>query len=102
MVDEIIKKADIKFTRQRLDSVHIKSNMAELGRVRLFCRTIEMFLAKLEKKGPDQFELIDPALIDRYLNREGHFCDPKPSEAKRRIKEAAEELYFLVSKFEVI
>ena len=102
VVDEIIEKADIKFTRQRLDSVHIKSNMAELGRVRLFCRTIEMFLVKLEKKGPDQFELIDPALIDRYLNREGYFCDPKPSEAKRRIKEAAEDLYFLLSKFKAI
>ena len=102
VVDEIIEKSDIKFNRQRLDSVHIKSNMAELGRVRLFCRTIEMFLSELRERYPAHFNLIDPCFIERYLDREGYFCDPKPSEAKRRIQEVAEELHFLVSGYELV
>jgi len=31
-------------TKQRLDSVHLFSNMAHLGRIRLFVRTIHIFL----------------------------------------------------------
>lgn len=102
ITDEIISKAELKITRQRLDSVHIKSNMAELGRVRLFCRTIEIFLRDLKNTNPGQFELIDTGMVERYLDREGYFCDPKPSEAKRRITEAAEDLYFLVTGFEAV
>ena len=102
ITDEIISRAKIKIARQRLDSVHIKSNMAELGRVRLFCRTIELFLRDLRNRNRGQFDLIDPGLVERYLDREGYFCDPKPSEAKRRITEAAEDIYFLVSGFESV
>lgn len=102
ITDEVISRGRIKIVRQRLDSVHIKSNMAELGRVRLFCRTMEMFLRDLQKDNSGRFDEIHPDLVGRYLDREGYFCDPKPSEAKRRIKEAAADLYELVTRFESI
>lgn len=98
----IISQANIKISRHRLDSVHIKSNMAELSRVRLFCRTIEFFLRELKSVDSGLFALIRPELVERYLDREGYFCDPKPSESKRRITEAAEDQDFLVSGFEAI
>jgi len=102
ITDEIISMAKLKISRQRLDSVHIKSNMAELGRVRLFCRTIEMFLKDLQKDNPKQFDLIDSDLVSRYLDREGYFCDPKPTETKHRLTEAAADLDFLVTGFESV
>src|SRR5208283_5273954 len=36
-------------SKQRLDSVHIFSNMAHLGRIRLFVRTIRTFLTNLKR-----------------------------------------------------
>lgn len=102
VTDEIISKAKIKINRQRLDSVHIKSNMAELSRLGLFCRTIEKFLNALQKDHRSYFDLLDSTLVSRYLNREGYFCDPKPSEAKRRLTEAASDLDFLVNGFDSV
>jgi hypothetical protein len=40
---------DLDPSRQRLDSVHIFSNMAHLGRIRLFVKTIRKFLVNLKR-----------------------------------------------------
>ncbi|MGB3975326.1 MAG: transposase [bacterium] len=98
--DQVITKASIKTGRQRMDSVHIRSNMASLGRFRLFSRTIEQFLRDLQKRSiaAEMEEVSD--LIDRYLNREGYFCDPRPSEARGKIQTAAKDLHRLVTRFE--
>ena len=84
-----------------MDSVHIRSNMSSLGRFRLFSRTIEKFLRDLQKRSiPEEMGGVSD-LIDRYLNREGYFCDPRPSEARGRIQTAAEDLHRLVTLFEL-
>lgn len=99
--DQIIEKASLKTSRQRMDSVHIRSNMSSLGRFRLFSRTIEKFLRDLQKRSiPEETGGVSD-LIDRYLNREGYFCDPRPSEARGRMQTAAEDLYRLVTLFEL-
>ncbi len=99
--DQIITKASLKTGRQRMDSVHIRSNMASLGRFRLFSRTIEQFLRDLQKRAiaAEMDDVSD--LIDRYLSRDGYFCDPRPSEARGKIQTAAEDLHRLVTLFEM-
>jgi hypothetical protein len=99
ITDEIIKQAGIKLNQQRLDSVHIKSNMMYLGRVRLFSRTVEIFLKELKKKRPSQFEMISEKMKSDYMDREGYFCDPKPSEAKGKAIEIAGDIHVLVEGF---
>jgi len=97
--DMIIQEANLTFSTQRLDSVHIQSNMAEFGRFRLFSRTIECFLRALKKEHSDLFDRISPELTQRYLDREGYFCDPKPSEGRSNTQTAAEDMCFLLSEF---
>ena len=38
-------------------------------------------------------------LLGRYLDREGYFADARSSEAKRRLSEAAVDVYWLVQRF---
>ncbi len=55
--------------KQRLDSTHIISNMANLSRLQLFVRTIEEFLKQLQKKNPGLYKKL-PSLYDKvYLKR---------------------------------
>ena len=96
LTSEIIKKANLNISNQRLDSVHIKSDMAHLGRVRLFSRTLELFLKQLKKKLKDRFDDIPEELVNKYLDREGYFCDPKPSESHNKSIEIAADIYVLV------
>ncbi len=49
-------RADL--TRQRMDSVHIKSNMRHLGRIRLFAETIRRFLHNLKITSPSLLSYI--------------------------------------------
>jgi len=97
--DKIIKAAGLSTDRQRLDSTHIVSNMANLSRLELFVRTIEGFLRQLEKKYPKLSKKL-PALYDKvYGQRAGYFADVKSSRAKRRLAKCARHLFDLVDRF---
>ena len=52
---------------QRIDSVHIKSNMRRLGRINIFAKTIHKFLVNLKRNHQQHFDAIDKDLVDRYL-----------------------------------
>lgn len=99
--DQIIVKASLKTGRQRMDSVHIRSNMASLGRFRLFSRTIGNFLKDLQERSILANIGGVSDLMERYLNREGYFCDPRPSETRGRVQAAAEDVYRLLVQFEL-
>lgn len=58
-----------------------------------------MFLNALRTQYRDLFDGLDSALVNRYLDREGYFCDPKPSEGRRNVEQAAEDLYLLVTEY---
>ncbi len=93
-------QVDIRF--QRLDSVHIHSNMARLGRVRLMARAITKFLKNLKRQDQDLYEAAIPdELSSRYLREQAlsYFGDVKPSESKRRSVEIARDLYWLIQTF---
>jgi len=94
-----IFKVDLK--KQRIDSVHIKSNMRHLGRISLFCRTIKKFLVNLKRHQRSLFDHLDDSLRSRYLNKkeEAVFALVKPSESHNTLSQLAQDMYILVNTF---
>jgi len=97
--DKIIEILSLRLGKQRLDSTHIRSNMANLSRLHLFVRTIETFLKRLKATYPEKVETLPEEIYRRYLEREGYFADSKSSEAKRRLNDCAKDLLYLIDIF---
>ena len=87
--------------KQRIDSVHIKSNMRRLGRIGIFSKSINKFLVNLKRGYKQQFETVAKAIIDKYFSKKalGCFSMVKPSESKKTLASVAEDLYDLVEQF---
>ena len=87
--------------KQRIDSVHIKSNMRRLGRIGIFSKSIHKFLVNLKRGHKQQFETVDQALIDKYFSEKalGCFSMVKPSESTKTLASVAGDLYNLVEQF---
>ena len=64
--DKLAKVFEVDTTHQRIDSVHIRSNMRKLGRITIFSQTIKKFLVNLKRHHRDLFDEIDQDLIERY------------------------------------
>ena len=107
--DEIFKAGTEKLAqvfkvntdKQRIDSVHIKSNMRRLGRIGIFSQSIHKFLVNLKRGNQDHFATIDNAIIDKYLTKEslGCFSKVKPSESSKTLREVGKDLFDLVQQF---
>lgn len=95
----LIQAAGLSTKRQRQDSTHIMSNIRLLTRLGLFTETIRMFLEALRKEHPRLCAQVSEEVRERYLDREGYFADARGSEAPRRLKQAALDLYHLVQQF---
>jgi hypothetical protein len=93
---------NVDTNHQRIDSVHIRSNMARLGRIGLFAKGIERFLVNLKRHCRPLWDKIDPELIERYQGEKGKNCfaGVKPSQSKKTLSEVASDLYRLVTQFE--
>ncbi|MFZ6019776.1 MAG: transposase [Chloroflexota bacterium] len=104
--DNITKKLvevfGVDTSTQRLDSIHIKSNMQKLGRIRLFSDTIHSFLNYLKRHDAARFATVEKSIIERYLSNEalGCFSRVKPSESKTTLDMLSSDLYQLVMQFE--
>ncbi|MEJ2284608.1 MAG: transposase [Desulfobacterales bacterium] len=87
--------------KQRIDSVHIKSNMRRLGRIGIFSKSINKFLVNLKRGYKEQFETVDKAIIDKYISEKalGCFSMVKPSESNKTLASVADDLYDLVEQF---
>lgn len=99
ITDELARKFKVDTRFQRLDSVHIHSNMANLGRVRLMSRGIEKVLNNLKRQYPELFtRLIPKEYSDRYFHShsEDYFGSVKPSGAKARLADIATDMYWLI------
>jgi len=92
---------DVDARLQRLDSVHVKSNMRRLGRLGLIARTINKFLVNLKRQQPELLAGLDAELVERYLSEKalGCFSLVKPSEAQPKLALAAADLARLVERF---
>ncbi len=86
---------------QRIDSVHIKSNMRRLGRIGIFSESIHNFLVNLKRNHLNFFETVEKDIIDRYLAQKDLACFSrvKPSESRKTLNQVSKDLFNLVEQF---
>jgi len=101
ITDKFIKEFNVSTQNQRLDSMHIESNMRHLGRIGIFVKCIRSFLVNLKRHHKGLFQALDSELTGKYLNRkqENIFSMVKPSESSRTLEELSQDLFFLVEGF---
>ena len=101
VTDKLAQVFDVDTSRQRIDSVHIRSNMRNLGRIGLFVATIKKFLTNFKRHHKDLFDVMDQELIDRYMTKRGEslFAMVKPSESSKTLEVLVKDLFYLVDRF---
>ena len=92
------KLFDLDPSKQRLDSVHIFSNMAHLGRIRLFVRTIRTFLVNLKRHHAGEYEGLGEIVLRYDKKSDGAFA-VKPTESAKKLVELGDDCFFLVERF---
>ncbi len=100
--DHLIKYFNVDISKQRIDSVHVYSNMARLGRIRILGRTIIKFLKNLKRQHLEIFNAeISSEMQTKYLKKSeaSYFGQIKPSESERNMATLANDMYLLISTF---
>lgn len=99
--DVLAKVFNVDTSKQRIDSVHIKSNMRRLGRIGIFAKTLHTFLVNLKRQHEDALSTLDQGLVERYLPEKalGCFSLVKPSEAEKTLETVSGDLFHLVQCF---
>jgi hypothetical protein len=92
---------EVDTTKQRLDSVHLKSNMRRLGRLGILARCIHRLLVNLKRQHPELYALLPPELVARYLTKKALACfsQVKPSASEKTLAAVAQEGFDLLSRF---
>ncbi len=98
---KLAKVYKVDFSKQRLDSVHVQSNMRHLGRISLFSRTIKKFLLNLKRHHHILFDKLDKDRFLRYISKKEEclFAAVKPSETSTTLNILATDTCFLVEHF---
>jgi hypothetical protein len=105
MFDNVSRKLasifNVDTDNQRIDSVHIKSNMRRLGRISIFSSTIHKFLINLKRQYKDHFRSIDKDIVDTYFSEKSLTCFSmvKPSESAKTLKKVSNDLFDLIQRF---
>ena len=81
----LTKLFELDPSKQRLDSIHIFSNMAHLGRIRLFVRTIRKFLVNLKRHHADLYQSLGEVAVRYEAKNEGQFA-VKPTDSARKLQ----------------
>jgi len=86
--DKLAKAFKVDTDKQRLDSVHIRSNMKRLGRISIFARSIHGFLVNLRRHHRETFEALPALYAEKYLSDKapGCFSMVKPTESDKTLK----------------
>jgi len=85
-------------SKQRLDSVHIFSNMAHLGRIRIFVRTIRTFLTNLKRQYAKEYDALGDIVLRYDKKSDGAFA-VKPTESAKKLVELGDDSLLLVERF---
>jgi len=101
MTEKLAKVFHVDTSNQRIDSVHIQSNMRRLGRIGIFSRTIHKFLINLKRHHSNLFDTLSDPLVERYLSKKAlsAFSLVKPSESAKTLKIVSAALYDLIEQF---
>ena len=98
---KLAKVFKVNTDEQRIDSVHIKSNMRRLGRIGIFSQTINKFLVNLKRHHENLFAAINDQLLERYTSKKAlaAFSLVKPSESAKTLQQVSADLYDLIEQF---
>ena len=101
ITDRLVKVFKADTGLQRIDSVHIKSNMRRLGRICIFTESIHKFLVNLKRSHSAHFDSVEKRIVDKYLTEKalGCFSMVKPTETQKTLKDVSKDLYELVEQF---
>lgn len=98
VTEALAKLVDLDPSRQRIDSVHIFSNMAHLGRIRLFVKTIRKFLVNLKRHHAASYSTLGELALRYEEKNDGQFA-VKPSESSRTLQQVGDDCFALVELF---
>ena len=101
ITDTLAKVFKVDTTKQRMDSVHIKSNMRRLGRIGILVRCLHKFLVNLKRQDQELFETLPQELVEKYLSEKAVACFSlvKPSETERTLGSVSQDLFRVVQHF---
>lgn len=96
----LVGALELDVSRQRLDSTHLTSNMANFGRTRLLAVTIKRFLTQLKRHDVAAYEALPQCIRDRYdLAEKKLFSKADAAGRKSARQECAEDLLLLIERF---
>lgn len=98
---KLAKVFKVNTDNQRIDSVHIKSNMRRLGRISIFVTTINKFLVNLKRNHKTLFATVGTDIIEKYLPEKALKCFAmvKPSQSAKTLTSVSADLFDLVQQF---
>jgi len=98
---KLARAFNVSTDKQRIDSVHIKSNMRRLGRISIFSTSINKFLINLRRKYPNQFKDIDTNVVEKYISDKSLSCFSlvKPSDSPKTLADVSNDLFDLIEQF---
>jgi hypothetical protein len=101
ITDTLAKVFEVDTTKQRIDSVHIKSNMRRLGRIGILVRCLHKFFVNLKRQYKELFETLPQELVEKYLSEKAVACFSlvKPSDTERTLASVSEDLFRVVRHF---
>jgi len=101
LTDKLIEQVGVDTSKQRLDSTAVRSAIRGLTRLGILVEAASKFLRELKRKLPEQYANVDVEILRKYVERKGDGCfaDTRPSQSKRRLPEAAQDVYALIEQF---
>ncbi len=74
MCGKLAECFNVNTDKQRIDYVHIQSNIRRLNRISIFSSGIHKFLINLKRKYPDLFKGIDTHVVKKYVSDKSLAC----------------------------
>ena len=102
VTDTLLQSLEVKVKKQRLDSTHILSDMANMGRARMIGVALKRFFSKVEKQDAALLAPLPEELVARYRKPSDSqiFGDLHKSEARQlALQQAAEDLATVLEAF---
>jgi hypothetical protein len=102
VTSRLVDVLEIKIDQQRLDSTHVFSDMASLGRTRLMGVAIKRFLTQVKRHDAPAYELLEESFRQRYAPGVHRlFADTaKDTPSRRQLRQqVAEDMYALLRRF---
>jgi hypothetical protein len=98
----IAKAFGVDTDKQRIDSVHIQSNMRRLGRISIFSTAIHKFSKNLKRQYRPLYDTIENTFTQRYLTEKALACFAmvKPSQSQKTLEQVSTDLYGLIQQFQ--